>query len=69
MTKLLSAKQLAETLGVSLMTIIRHTYPRGPLPCVRVGKLVRYDPEEVMKVLKELREKKPEKESTGVLVK
>jgi len=69
MTKLLSAKQLAEALGVSLVTIIRHTYPRGPLPCVRVGKLVRYDPEEVMKVLRELREKGWEKEFRSVLVK
>ncbi|NQU26015.1 MAG: helix-turn-helix domain-containing protein [Candidatus Nealsonbacteria bacterium] len=41
---LLTAKQAAEILAVSPRTLWSITQPRGELPCVRIGRAVRYDP-------------------------
>jgi len=40
---LLSAREAAKMLAISERTLWSITAPRGPLPCVRIGRVVRYD--------------------------
>lgn len=39
---LLSPREAAHTLSVSEKSLWLHTTPRGPIPCVRLGRSVRY---------------------------
>lgn len=39
---LLRPREAAEMLGVSERTVWNLTAPRGPIPCVRIGRSVRY---------------------------
>ncbi|HEY4311749.1 MAG TPA: helix-turn-helix domain-containing protein [Pirellulales bacterium] len=39
---LLTADEAAESLSVCRKTLYSMTVPRGPLPCVKVGRAVRY---------------------------
>ncbi len=41
---LFDIKQAANVLQISERTLWSFTTPRGSLPCVRIGKSVRYDP-------------------------
>ncbi len=41
--QLYDSKQAANALQISERTLWSLTVPRGPLPCVRIGKSVRYD--------------------------
>lgn len=51
---MLSKKEIAKEIGVSLMTIDRLRV-KG-LPCYKVGKRVLFDKEEVLKFIKEKKE-------------
>jgi excisionase family DNA binding protein len=41
---LLTPREAAATLSISERTLWAVTAPRGPLPAVRIGRAVRYDP-------------------------
>ena len=41
---LLTSQEAAELLRISTRTLFTHTKPRGSIPCVRVGRSVRYCP-------------------------
>jgi len=41
---LLSARDAAKLLAVSERTLWGLTHPRGPIPVVKIGRAVRYDP-------------------------
>lgn len=46
---LLSPRETAgPKLGISERALWALTYPRGPIPCVRVGRLVKYDPRDLI---------------------
>ncbi len=45
--RLLTVPQVAEMLGVCQRTLFSLTAPRGPLPAVRIGRRVLYDPNDV----------------------
>jgi hypothetical protein len=42
---LLSAPEAARALNISQRTLWTFTVPRGPLPCVRLGRRVMYSPQ------------------------
>ena len=42
---LLTARQAADALGISQRTLREWTAPRGTVPVVRLGRLVRYRPD------------------------
>ncbi len=44
---LLSAQKAAETLSICPKTLWNHTFPRGGIPCLRVGTRVLYDPRDL----------------------
>jgi len=46
-----TAGELAEILGVSLETVWRKSAPRGPIPCHRIGRAIRYNLPEVREAL------------------
>ncbi len=49
---LLKPKAAAETLGdISERTLWAQTFPRGPIPSVRIGKCVRYSPEALQRFI------------------
>jgi predicted DNA-binding transcriptional regulator AlpA len=43
--KLLSARDAAKVLGISSRALFALTSPRGPIPSVRIGRLVKYSME------------------------
>lgn len=53
---LITTQQAAEALGVSPRTLWSLTYPRGPLPCVRVGRAVRYDVQDLRELIAQQKE-------------
>lgn len=42
--RLLNVREAAEVLSISQRTLHEITVPRGILPCVRIGKSIRYSP-------------------------
>jgi excisionase family DNA binding protein len=42
---LMSPREAAATLALSERTLWALTHPRGPIPCLRIGRCVRYDVE------------------------
>ena len=40
---LLNTREAAKALSISERTLWALTRPRGPIPCVRIGRAVRYD--------------------------
>ena len=44
---MIDAKQAATLLGVAPRTVLELAAPRGPLPCYRIGRAVRFKPEDV----------------------
>lgn len=44
MLNLLKPQEAAQRLSISERTLWAHTAPRGPIPAVRIGNAVRYDP-------------------------
>lgn len=44
-------KDVAELLKISRATVYRHA-ETGKLPCFRIGQLLRFDPEEVQKLMR-----------------
>jgi len=53
----LEPRDAAAALAVSLRTLWGLTAPRGPIPCVRVGRCVRYLPEDLREFLASARQK------------
>lgn len=49
--KLLTIEQLSELISVKKKTIYDWTH-RGAIPCVKVGRLLRFDPGEIERWLK-----------------
>ena len=45
--KLLSAREAAKALSLSERTLWQRTSPHGPIPAVRIGRLVRYVPSDL----------------------
>ena len=43
-TPLLTCREAADYLRVSTRTLFNLTTPHGPIPCIRVGRGVRYSP-------------------------
>ena len=43
----LTIREVAKILGVTEQTLWKWTCPRGDLPCVKMGKLVRYRPQDL----------------------
>jgi len=56
---LLNCQETARLLGISTRHLWNLTYPRGPIPCVRIGHLVRYRCEDLQAYL-EREVRKPE---------
>jgi len=52
--RLLRAKEVCELLGISPKTLLRWR-KAGILSCYKFGKIVRFDPEEVKRLMKERR--------------
>ncbi len=50
MNKLLSAKEIAEYLGINEMTVYKYAKD-GRLPAIRIGKLWRFDAAKIDKML------------------
>lgn len=44
---LLKHPEAAKSLAISERTLWAETEPRGTLPCVRIGRAVRYDPDDL----------------------
>jgi predicted DNA-binding transcriptional regulator AlpA len=44
---LLDARAAAEALSISARSLWSLTQPRGPIPSVRIGRSVRYDPRDL----------------------
>lgn len=44
---LVNTKEAAKMLGICEKSLWSRTVPRGTLPCVRLGRLVRYDPRDL----------------------
>lgn len=59
MEDLLTVKQLAEKLQISKAWIYKHTEFKttNPIPCIRIGKCLRFEESEVRKWLKKINEK------------
>ena len=49
--KLIDVNEMARTLGVPVSWLYQRTRT-GTIPCVRVGKYVRFDPQEVLEFLR-----------------
>jgi hypothetical protein len=45
---LLSIREAADQFDVCERTIWALTQPRGPIPCVKLGRLVKYDPRDLV---------------------
>jgi excisionase family DNA binding protein len=45
--RLLTSREVASLLSISTRTVWAMTVPRGSLPCVKVGRSVRYDVEDL----------------------
>ncbi|MCC6230707.1 MAG: helix-turn-helix domain-containing protein [Phycisphaerales bacterium] len=52
---LISAAQAAQRLGVTPRTLRRLSAPSGPIPIVRLGRLVRYAPSDLERAVRALR--------------
>lgn len=51
---LLTPKEAARRLAVSVKTLTRLTRPAGPVPCVRIGRQVRYAPADLAAAVRTL---------------
>ena len=56
---LLTPREAAQALSVSSRTLWSITRPRGDLPCVRVGRCVRYDPSDLRTWIEKRKQKNP----------
>lgn len=54
--QLLTSKIAAERLGMSERWLWEHSEPRGPVPVVKLGRSVRYDPRDLAAYIDSLRE-------------
>jgi len=45
--KLLTRDEVAAMLGVTVRHLIRMTAPKGPLPCIKIGRRLMFDPLDV----------------------
>lgn len=60
---LLKPKAAAETLGdISERQLWAQTFPRGRIPCVRIGKCVRYSPEALQRFIESQEEQQQEEQ-------
>jgi predicted DNA-binding transcriptional regulator AlpA len=48
---LITLDEFARATGLSPKTIWNYTQPRGPIPCVRLGRSVRYAPDAALESL------------------
>lgn len=64
---MLSVKQAAELLGVSLRTMYELAAPNGPIPCYRIGRAVRYDQSDLESYKKTCRCTSTRQRADGVL--
>ena len=53
---LLSIRETAKCIGVSEKTLWTLTAPRGPIPAVRIGRAVRYSPDDLRAWIKQCRQ-------------
>ncbi len=53
MSNLMKPLEAAQRLPISERTLWAHTVPRGPIPAVRIGTAVRYDPEALTQFIEE----------------
>ncbi len=51
--KLLRPREAADRLTISERQLWAQTDPRGPIPCVRIGKSVRYSPDAIQRFIDE----------------
>ena len=51
-TPLLMADAAATILGISCRMLWNLSAPRGPIPCIRLGRAVRYDREDLIAFVK-----------------
>jgi hypothetical protein len=58
--KLLRPREAANRLAISERQLWAQTDPRGPIPCVRIGKSVRYSPDAVQRFIDEQEQSCPE---------
>lgn len=54
---LVTPKEAARRLAVSVKTLTRLTRPSGPVPCVRIGRQVRYAPSDLAAAVRTLQTK------------
>jgi excisionase family DNA binding protein len=53
---LLSIRETAQRLGISTKTLWSLTAPHGPIPAVRIGRAVRYSPDDLREWIKQSRQ-------------
>ena len=53
---LLSTREAAKSLGISDRTLFKMTAPRGPIPAIRFGRVVRYSPDDLRAWIKQFRQ-------------
>ena len=58
--KLLRPREAADRLTISERQLWAQTDPRGPIPCVRIGKSVRYSPDAIQRFIDEQEQNCPE---------
>jgi hypothetical protein len=46
-----TSRQAAQACSISERQLWAKTYPRGPIPCVRIGNCVRYSPEALQRFI------------------
>jgi predicted DNA-binding transcriptional regulator AlpA len=50
---LLNSKEAAQALGIGERLLWTWTHPRGSVPCVRIGRAVRYSPDALRAFIQE----------------
>ena len=57
---LLKPPEAARALAISARKLWSLTDPRGPIPCIRVGRAIRYDPRDLEAWIEEQKEERAE---------
>ncbi|MBL4884184.1 MAG: helix-turn-helix domain-containing protein [Planctomycetaceae bacterium] len=54
--RLYTSQEAALVLHVSVRKLWSMTVPRGPLPCVRIGASVRFDPDDLRELIRSIKQ-------------